>query len=117
MWSTITCAWWGSSVGNRVVICGVQTLFVRGGAESLVGELERELSARDFRVDVVNLPYKDVPRGEILKGFLMWRYLHLLEMHGQRIDLVIGTKWPSYAPRHPNKVVWLVHQHRQAYEL
>jgi glycosyltransferase involved in cell wall biosynthesis len=30
---------------------------------------------------------------------------------------VIGTKFPSYAVRHPNKVVWLVHQFRQAYEL
>ena len=33
------------------------------------------------------------------------------------IDLVIATKFPSYAIRHPNKVVWLVHQFRQAYDL
>ncbi|MBI4496597.1 MAG: glycosyltransferase family 4 protein [Chloroflexi bacterium] len=104
-------------MGKRVVICGVQTLFVRGGAESLVASLERELAARGFSVDVVNLPYKDVPRSEILKGFLLWRWLHLREMHGRPVDLVIGTKFPSYAVRHPHKVVWLVHQHRQAYEL
>jgi glycosyltransferase involved in cell wall biosynthesis len=30
---------------------------------------------------------------------------------------VIGMKFPSYAVRHPRKVVWLVHQFRQAYEL
>jgi glycosyltransferase involved in cell wall biosynthesis len=30
---------------------------------------------------------------------------------------VISTKFPSYVVRHPNKVVWLVHQFRQAYEL
>jgi len=30
---------------------------------------------------------------------------------------VIATKFPSYAVRHPNKVVWLLHQFRQAYEL
>ena len=30
---------------------------------------------------------------------------------------MIATKFPSYAIRHPNKVVWLVHQFRQAYEL
>jgi glycosyltransferase involved in cell wall biosynthesis len=30
---------------------------------------------------------------------------------------VIGTKFPSYVVRHRNKVVWLVHQFRQAYEL
>ena len=33
------------------------------------------------------------------------------------VDLVIATKFPSYVVRHPNKVVWLVHQFRQAYEL
>src|SRR6185369_7606914 len=39
------------------------------------------------------------------------------EADGRRIDLVIATKFPSYAIRHPNKIVWLVHQFRQAYEL
>ena len=29
---------------------------------------------------------------------------------------MIATKFPSYAVRHPNKVVWLVHQFRQAYD-
>src|SRR5262249_889676 len=32
-------------------------------------------------------------------------------------DLVIATRFPSYVIEHPNKVVWLVHQLRQAYEL
>jgi glycosyltransferase involved in cell wall biosynthesis len=30
---------------------------------------------------------------------------------------VIGTKFPSYFARHPNKVAWLIHQYRAAYEL
>ena len=29
---------------------------------------------------------------------------------------MIATKFPSYGIRHPNKVVWLVHQFRQAYD-
>ena len=33
------------------------------------------------------------------------------------VDLVVATKFPSYCVRHPNKVVWLLHQFRQAYEL
>jgi glycosyltransferase involved in cell wall biosynthesis len=31
--------------------------------------------------------------------------------------MVIATKFPSYVVKHPHKVVWLVHQHRQAYDL
>ena len=41
----------------------------------------------------------------------------LEETQERPVDLVIATKFPSYAIRHPNKVVWLVHQFRQAYEL
>ena len=33
------------------------------------------------------------------------------------MDLVIATKFPTYFARHPRKVLWLVHQHRAAYEL
>jgi glycosyltransferase involved in cell wall biosynthesis len=30
---------------------------------------------------------------------------------------VIATKFPTYFARHPNKVAWLIHQYRAAYEL
>ena len=32
------------------------------------------------------------------------------------VDLVIATNFPSYFVRHPNKVVWLFHQHRGFYD-
>ncbi len=102
---------------SRIVVCGVQTLYVRGGAELLVDSLVDALRERDHQVDVVNLPYVDVPRHHILYGYLAWRMLNLQAVHGRSIDMVIPTKSPSYAVSHPNKVVWLVHQHRQAYEL
>ena len=41
----------------------------------------------------------------------------LTEADGRAIDMVIPTKFPSYCVRHPNKIVWLLHQFRQAYEL
>jgi glycosyltransferase involved in cell wall biosynthesis len=102
---------------SRIVIGGVQTLYVRGGAEVLVGSLAQALRQRDHQVDVVTLPYVDQPRTQILQTFLAWRMLNLRRIHGRSVDLVIPTKWPSYAVSHPNKRVWLVHQHRQAYDL
>jgi glycosyltransferase involved in cell wall biosynthesis len=33
------------------------------------------------------------------------------------VDRVIGLKFPAYFIPHPNKVLWMVHQHRQAYDL
>jgi glycosyltransferase involved in cell wall biosynthesis len=42
--------------------------------------------------------------------------IDITQTNSQSVDLVIGTKFPSYLVRHPRKVAWLVHQHRQAYD-
>ena len=34
-----------------------------------------------------------------------------------RIDAVIALKFPAYLASHDRKIVWLIHQHRSAYEL
>jgi glycosyltransferase involved in cell wall biosynthesis len=33
------------------------------------------------------------------------------------VDRLIGLKFPAYLIPHPRKVIWLLHQHRQAYDL
>ena len=91
--------------------------FVTGGAESLVRSLVDQLRARGYETDLVSLPYKWYPKEEILAHAAAWRLLDLSESNGRPIDLVIGTKFPTYFARHPNKVLWLIHQHRAAYEL
>lgn len=101
----------------RICICGTQVPFSRGGAELLVASLRDELERRGFEVELVVLPFSWRSRGQILKSALAWRMLDLAEAGGRAIDLVIATRFPSYVVRHPNKVVWLIHQFRQAYEL
>ena len=101
---------------KRILICATQVPFVRGGAELLVEGLRDALRARGYIVDVVSLPFAWQPHELIGRAALAWRLLDLHSANGIPVDLVIGTKFPSYAVRHPNKVVWLVHQHRQAYD-
>ncbi|RPJ80776.1 MAG: hypothetical protein EHM13_11500 [Acidobacteria bacterium] len=90
---------------------------VFGGAEILVRELLAQLKNRGFVADLVSLPFKWYPKEEILAHAAAWRLIDLSESNGQKIDLVIATKFPSYFVRHPKKVTWLVHQHRAAYDL
>ncbi|HEX4966606.1 MAG TPA: glycosyltransferase family 4 protein [Thermoanaerobaculia bacterium] len=101
----------------RIVICATQVPFAHGGAEMLVESLRDELAARDFAVDVVAIPFDWPTRIDLLKGSLAWRLINMESAGGQRIDLVIATRFPSYLVKHPNKVVWLIHQLRQAYDL
>lgn len=100
----------------NVIICATQVPFVRGGAEVLVDGLREALVAAGHRVDVVALPFKWYPKEEILKSALAWRLLDLTEANGMPVDAVICTKFPTWAVRHPRKIAWVVHQHRQAYD-
>ena len=101
----------------RIAVCHAQVPFERGGAEVLSEGLVRELRARDHEAELVTIPFRWYPDAKVLSQALLWRLADLTEAQGRPIDLVVATKFPSYAVRHPNKVVWLVHQFRQAYEL
>jgi glycosyltransferase involved in cell wall biosynthesis len=101
---------------KRILICATQVPFVRGGAELLVEGLRDALRERGHMVDIVNLPFAWQPHELIGRAALAWRLLDLTSVNDVPIDQVICTKFPSYTVQHPRKVVWLVHQHRQAYD-
>ncbi|HEV8630080.1 MAG TPA: glycosyltransferase family 4 protein [Thermoanaerobaculia bacterium] len=103
--------------GRRVCICATQVPFAWGGAEILVDCLRDQLRARGFEADVVTLPFQWPTRLDLLQSSLAWRLLDLRQVDGKRVDLVIASRFPSYLIRHPNKVVWLIHQLRQVYDL
>jgi glycosyltransferase involved in cell wall biosynthesis len=101
----------------RIAVCLPQVPFSWGGAEILSERLVDELRERDHEAELVTVPFKWYPGERVLTQAFLWRLLDLEESDGRPIDLVIATKFPSYAVRHPRKVVWLLHQFRQAYEL
>jgi glycosyltransferase involved in cell wall biosynthesis len=101
----------------RIAVCHPQVPFARGGAEILVESLVEELRRRGHEAELVTVPFQWFPGTRVLTNALAWRLLDFEDAHNAEIDLLIATKFPSYAARHANKVVWLVHQFRQAYEL
>lgn len=102
---------------KRIAVCSAQVPFVTGGAEIHVESLVRELEARDYEVELIRLPFRWYPHEELIKGCLAWRLVNITASMGRPIDLAIATKFPSYVAQHPNKVVWLIHQYRAAYDL
>jgi glycosyltransferase involved in cell wall biosynthesis len=102
---------------RSICVCSVQAPFIVGGAEILATELAASLKARGYLVDVVNVPFKWYPVQDIVKQALVWRFLEITESNGVPIDMVIPTKFPSYLVKHPLKVTWLFHQHREVYDL
>ena len=96
----------------RIAVCRPQVPFARGGVEIFTDDLVAELAKRGHEADLVTVPFKWYPGERVLTQTFLWRLLDLEEADGRRIDLAIATKFPSYVVRHPNKVVWLVHQFR-----
>ena len=102
---------------RTILVCETQVPFVSGGAESLVRSLVSELKTRGYDADLVSVPFIWYPKQEILTHSAAWRLLDLSESNGRPVDLMIATKFPTYFARHERKIAWLVHQHREAYEL
>ncbi len=101
----------------RIAVCRPQEPFKHGGAEIFADTLTAELRARGHDVELVTVPFQTWPNERLLTGGMTWRLLDLGPDGPSPADLVIATRFPSYVIEHPNKVVWLVHQLRQAYEL
>ena len=101
----------------RIAVLRPQVPFARGGAEIFTDRLVRELQERGHEADLVSVPFTWYPGTTVLTQAFLWRLLDLDEADGRAIDLVVGTKFPSYLVRHREKRVWLVHQFRQAYDL
>ena len=100
----------------RIAVCAPQVPFEHGGAELFTETLVAELRKRGHEATLVTVPFKWYPGTRVLTQAFLWRLLDLEESNGRPIDLVVGTKFPSYCVRHPNKVIWCVHQFRQAYD-
>jgi glycosyltransferase involved in cell wall biosynthesis len=102
---------------HRIAVCEAHVPFVRGGAEYHVRTLVSELLRHGYDAELVAAPFKWYPKDELLAHAAAWRLFDLSESNGRPIDLVIASKFPTYFVRHPNKVTWLIHQYRAAYEL
>jgi glycosyltransferase involved in cell wall biosynthesis len=100
----------------RVVIATVQVPFVRGGAELLAEGLRDALRAAGHKAEIVAIPFKWYPAERIPEHMLACRLMEVEESCGVGIDRLIGLKFPAYLVRHSAKVLWLLHQHRSAYD-
>ena len=92
-----------------VLVCATQMPFMRGGLELMVENLVGALEAAGHRAEAVSVPAA-WDRERVFDAAMAWRMVPL------DADLVIPVNFPAYFARHPNKVTWLAHQHRAAYD-
>ncbi len=100
----------------HIIIATTQVPFIHGGAEVHAQNLLEALRQAGHAAEIVAIPFKWYPPERMLDAMLACRLLDLSESNGRKIDRVIGLKFPAYLIPHPEKVLWILHQHRQAYE-
>jgi glycosyltransferase involved in cell wall biosynthesis len=96
----------------KVAIVNNQAPFVRGGAELLAEWLHDKLREYGHEAEIVRLPFQWNPPERIVDHMLAARLVKL-----PNVDRVVALKFPAYYVPHENKVLWLLHQFRQAYDL
>lgn len=101
----------------RIIVASVRPPFVRGGAEVLADELIRALQAAGHDAELVTIPFNPTEPETIPDQMLACALMRLDVIYEMKVDRLIALKFPAYLAPHPNKVVWLMHQHRQAYDL
>ena len=101
----------------RVIVATVRTPFMSGGAEIHAEGLMKALRAAGHVADLVSIPFNPSDAERIPDQMLACRLMDLREIDGVTVDRVIALKFPAYLVPHPQKVVWLLHQHRAAYDL
>jgi glycosyltransferase involved in cell wall biosynthesis len=101
----------------RVAVLHPQTAFVRGGAETHAGSLVHALTAAGHDADLVQIAGKWYPPSQLAHQMAVWRSFDISESNGLRVDAAVALKFPAYLAQHERKIVWLIHQHRTAYEL
>ena len=101
----------------RVAITTAQVPFIRGGAELLAEELAQALRGAGHQAEIVSIPFKWYPARRLVDAMAAWRLTDLTSSNGQDIDRVIALKFPAYLASHPRQTVWLLHQHREAFDM
>ena len=96
----------------KVLVLSTKVPFIHGGAEELFDHLVRNLQAAGVEAEGFRIPFSWEPAERLIEEMLIAKRLRLYN-----IDRVIALKFPAYLVPWENKVVWLLHQYRQAYDL
>jgi glycosyltransferase involved in cell wall biosynthesis len=101
----------------NVLVLNTQIPFCRGGAEVLAEDLRDQLLQAGHNAEILTLPFKWYPQQTLVNTLLASKLLDISSYNGLTIDRVIALKFPLWLIPHPNMSLWILHQHRAAYDL
>jgi glycosyltransferase involved in cell wall biosynthesis len=101
----------------KILVTANHVPFMPGGADAHAQGLVAVLQAHGHQVELLRFPFRFEPPAAIEALMRHCEQQDLSAPNGANIDRVISLQFPGYGVQHPEQVVWLMHQHRAAYEL
>ncbi len=100
----------------RIAIATVRTPFVEGGSEAHATGLRATLQRAGHDADIVTMPFRFQPEHAVRHGVEQWLNEDFTCLGVPTPDRVICLRFPAYYLKHPEKTLWLLHQHRTVYD-
>ncbi|WP_102346539.1 glycosyltransferase [Bacillus sp. Marseille-P3661] len=99
----------------KIIICNTTIPFVTGGNELFAQRLTEEFNSAGYNAELISFPFllKGFRKNYLINNCNVWKTLDL----SKSADVVIPLKFPSWMVKHQNKIVYLNHQFRRAYDL
>lgn len=99
---------------KRIIVCNTIYPFITGGSELFANKLVDEFNKAGHEAMLLTMPFfPDFEVESIKRASEGWRYLDLTNF----ADVVIPLRFPTWYVKHPNKIIYLNHQMRVAYDL
>jgi len=101
----------------NIIVTANTVPFVHGGADYHIEGLISELKVRGHNVESIRFPFQCNPNYRLTNLMTFCESQNYMSPNGQRVDRVISLQFPAYGVYHPRHVIWLMHQHREVYDL
>ncbi len=75
------------------------------------------MNAAGHNAEILTLPFKWYPQQTLVNTILASKLMDISNFNGINIDKVIALKFPMWLLPHPDMSLWILHQHRAAYDL
>lgn len=101
----------------KIIVTANIVPFMPGGADYHINGLSDQLRLQGHTVELLRFPFRFSPESDIERMMVFCEGTDLRAPNGVAVDKVISLQFPAYGVQHDNLSVWVMHQHRAAYEL
>ena len=101
----------------KVAVLNAVSPFVYGGAEYFADGLVDELRAQGHTASIIGIPMVNLQGPNLLDRMLAFRMLEIDQRPHHKVDLTVALKFPAFLIPHSDKILWVLHQYRAAYDL